>query len=106
MQANDALNEVRRSIQLHAHISIFKSVNVRGQHANTCTRSALDYAEKKKCKSKAKYTIARQALVVLGPAFSKVGWEELLCPLCNSDMGHMTDMLDGQTEERRDLPWI
>jgi hypothetical protein len=53
-----------------------------------------------------KYNIARHALLALGPTLGKVGWEELLCPLCDSDMRHMTDMLDGQTEGRRDLSWV
>ncbi|KAH0834758.1 hypothetical protein J3R83DRAFT_10343 [Lanmaoa asiatica] len=50
--------------------------------------------------------MARQALLALGLTLGKAKWEEVLQPLCDSDMRHMTDMLDGQMEGRRDLLWI
>lgn len=105
-QANDALTEVRRSIQLHAHLSMFKTSNIRGQRANTRARSTLDHAAKKKQQAKAKYMAAREALQVLGPLLAKVGWENQLRPLCDTDMRYMTDALDDQTEGTRDLSWI
>ncbi|KIJ21125.1 hypothetical protein PAXINDRAFT_160454 [Paxillus involutus ATCC 200175] len=105
-QAQDALNEVRRSIQLHAHLNIFKTANVRGQQANTQAHSALDHADRKKRTSSTRYMAAHQALEALEPLLGKVGWAFVLQPLNNSDMRYMGDMLDGQTKGTRNLSWI
>ncbi|KAF8418379.1 hypothetical protein L210DRAFT_3511087 [Boletus edulis BED1] len=102
-QANNALNEVHRSIQLYAHLSMLKTTNIQGQKANTRARSALDFAAKKKQQAKVKYMTAREALLVLGPLLGKVDWDTLLH---DTDMRYMSDMLDGQTEETRDLSSI
>lgn len=105
-QANDALNDVRRSIQLFAHLCMFKTANVRGQRANTRARAALDHAAKKKQRGKARYMISRERLQALALSLGKVGWDEQLRPLRDADMRYMTDMLDNQTEGTRDLSWI
>ena len=105
-QVNDALNEVRRSIQLYAHLAMFKTTNIRGQKANTRARSALDYAEKKKQQARAKYMISRTALEVLALLLDKIDWDSQLHPLRDCDLRYMSDMLDGQTEGTRDLSWI
>jgi hypothetical protein len=47
-QANNALNDVRRAIQVYVHITMFKRLNVRGQWSNTRACGALNHAEKKK----------------------------------------------------------
>ncbi|KAG6370785.1 hypothetical protein JVT61DRAFT_10989 [Boletus reticuloceps] len=103
---NDALNEMRHRIQLYAYLTMFKTTNIRGQKANTCAHSALDYAEKKKQQAKDEYTVARAALEVLGPLLGKVGWDSQLWLLCDCDLRYMSDMLDGQTEGTHDLSWI
>ena len=106
VQANNAFNKVQCSIQLHAHLTIFKATNIRDQCANTGTCTALDYVAKKWSQVKAKYTTAWQALLVLSPSLKKSGWEDQLWPLRHSDMRHMTNMLDGQMKGTRDLSWI
>ena len=105
-QANDALNEVRCSIQLYAHLTMFKTTNIKGQKANTCARSALNYAEKKKQQARAKYMISQTALEVLAPLLDKIDWDSQLRPLHDCDLRYMSDMLDGQTEGTCDLSWI
>lgn len=105
-QANDALNAVRRSIQLYAHMAMFKKSNVRGQRANTRARGALDHITKTKQRAKARYTVARSSLQALAPLVGKAGWDELLRPLHDADMRYMSDMLDNQSEGTRDLSWI
>lgn len=105
-QANDALNDVRRSIQLFAHLSMFKAVNVRGQRSNTRARVALDLAVKKKQRARARYTVSRERLQALASSLGKVGWDAELRPLHDADMRYLTDMLDNETEGRRDLSWI
>ncbi|KAG1726126.1 hypothetical protein EDD22DRAFT_982820 [Suillus occidentalis] len=106
-QADDALNDVRQNVRLHAHLNTFKTLHIRGQRASTRARSALDLAETKKCASRLKYEAARVALDALGERLGMVGWRDTFRPLNVSDMRPMGDVGSaGQSEGRRDIPWI
>ncbi|KIK33966.1 hypothetical protein CY34DRAFT_98770, partial [Suillus luteus UH-Slu-Lm8-n1] len=106
-QADDALNDVRQNVRLHAHLNTFKTLHIRGQRASTRARSALDLAETKKCGSRLKYEAARVALDTLGDRLGMVGWRDTFRPLNVSDMRPMGDVGSaGQSEGRRDIPWI
>jgi hypothetical protein len=106
VQANDALNTVQHSIQLHTHMAMFKKSNVRGQCANTQAQGALDHVAKKKQCTKIRYMAAWTSLQALAPLVGEAGWNELLHLLLDVDMRYMTDMLDNQSEGTRDLSWI
>ncbi|KAG1906246.1 uncharacterized protein F5891DRAFT_1125633 [Suillus fuscotomentosus] len=106
-QADDALNDVRQNVRLHAHLNTFKTLHIRGQRASTRARSALDLAETKKCGSRLKYEAARVALDNLGDRLGMVGWRDTFRPLNVADMRPMGDAGSaGQSEGRRDIPWI
>lgn len=106
-QVDDALNDVRQNVRLHAHLNTFKTLHIRGQRASTRARGALDLAEAKKCASRLKYEAARMALDNLGDHLGMVGWWDIFRPLHVSDMRPMGDAGSaGQSEGRRDIPWI
>ena len=72
VQANDTLNDVQWAIQVYAHISIFKRLNVWGQWGNTQACGALDHAEKKKQRAKFRYTAAREHFQALTPGSTRL----------------------------------
>ncbi|KAG2055894.1 hypothetical protein BDR06DRAFT_981634 [Suillus hirtellus] len=85
-QAHDTLNDVQQNILLFAHLNTFKIANM---HAG-----------------KAKYDVARAALVALAPWLGKIGWSDILRPLLVLDMRPMGDFIQGQSEGTHGIPWI
>jgi hypothetical protein len=105
-QANDALNEIRDHLRLRAHLYKFKDKFVRGQRANTRSRSTIKGIEDKVSVSVAKYHGAHRALTQLAPLLKESGWEKLLKPLAKDDVRGLSQAGYDQSEGKRTLSWI
>jgi hypothetical protein len=110
-QATDALSSLRRSLAVRAQLSKYKSVQVRGQHANTRARALLSTAQEKTAAHAAQYRRARLAYFQL---MGSGDWEDTLKPLMDGDIRTLATHQDeavltaksGPREGHRMVSWI
>jgi hypothetical protein len=110
-QATDAIVELRQSLTVCAHLTKYKTDQVRGQHANTRARTLLNKAEARTEGIAARYRVARASYLILAGAGE---WESVLKPLHQHDIRtltmqeHATDQSgsNGLGEGHRTLSWI
>jgi len=103
-QASDALNDLRQSLCVRAHLAKYKSTQVRGQISNTRARSLLDRHEAKTNAHADKYRRARLAFRALRPDDERI---HVLKELLQSDIRTLTEDEDpNQSQGRRHLSWI
>jgi hypothetical protein len=106
-QANDALREVRRNLQLRAHLFKYKDRFSTGQQANTRANATISRVQRYINSSAARYRSARKALLSLAAHLSKGdSWKLSLLELRDEDIRGMTVGEEGETEGRRSLSWI
>lgn len=105
-QAHEALETVRHNLQMRAHLYKFKDRFVRGQAANTRSRTAISNVQTRIDAAADEYRAAHLALTALALPLKKVAWNTHLLPLNNADIRHMSDADDGESEGRRMLSWI
>jgi hypothetical protein len=106
-QANDALCELRQTLQLRSHLYKYKDRFVVGQQANTRANASISRAQRHIDVAVTRYRVSRQALVSLAARLKKEdSWKTSLLELCDEDVRGMTVGEDGETEGRRSLSWI
>ncbi|OBZ77742.1 hypothetical protein A0H81_02190 [Grifola frondosa] len=105
-QAHEVLNDLRGHLELRSHLYVYKDRFVRGQRHNTRARTVITGAQSKIDADVSRYRTAHAALLSLSTILHKTGWQVVLQPLNDSDIRHVTDGEDGQSEGRRTLSWI
>jgi len=106
-QANEALQEIRRNLQLRSHLYKHKDRFITGQRANTRSNATISRVQTYINGSAARYRTARKALVRLAPQLKKDNaWTASLLELHDEDIRAMTVGLDEESEGRRSLSWI
>lgn len=105
-QANEALEAVRHSLQVRAHLYRFKAQHVRGQVASTRAQTAIAQAQSKINAAVLEYRVARRALESLASFLGQVGWEANFRPLDDTDVRELCDKEEGVSEGRTKLSWI
>lgn len=105
-QAYEALDQLRHHLQIRTHVFKFKDRFVRGQGANTRARDSLSTIQAKIDSDRDMYRAARSALVSLGDALGYSSWDHKLPALTDPDVRGISDGEDGQSEGKKQLPWI
>ena len=106
-QANDALHELRRNLQLRSYLYQRKDRFATGQQANTKSRTTIMCVQSYINASAAQYRIAQKALVSLATILSKDdSWKVVVLDLQDQDIRGMTVGEDGESEGRRSVSWI
>lgn len=91
-QAFDALEDLRQALRLRTYMYKYKDRHLTGQSANTRCQNLLKRVHKRVDAVKAKYRMARKALVILGGKLGEVGWMARLLPLSDEDVRPLRDM--------------
>ncbi|KAF7975089.1 hypothetical protein HWV62_10489 [Athelia sp. TMB] len=101
-QAYEALDELRRHLRLHTHITLFKNRHVPGQRANTRSQGLLNRAQFKVNASAAKYKRARASLHSISRLSDDVGLpDEGLRELNPDDIRSFADDTDKKAEAQK-----
>ncbi|KAF8151299.1 hypothetical protein B0H34DRAFT_709445 [Crassisporium funariophilum] len=104
-QADEALEGVRRNLQIRSYLFKFKDQNVRGQHANTRARNAIATVQARIDACAEEYRAAHTALLSLGTLLGRVGWQDQLRPLAAEDIRQISGE-DGVGQGSQHLSWI
>jgi hypothetical protein len=106
-QANDALSDLRRYLQLRSHLYKHKDRFSLGQRANTRSNAVISRAQTHINTSVSRYRAARKALLALTPFVSKdESWKDTILTLLDSDVRGMTVGEEGELEGHRSISWI
>ncbi|KAG6825488.1 hypothetical protein H0H92_003581, partial [Tricholoma furcatifolium] len=105
-QAHEALEDLRRHLQIRSYLFKFKDQNVRGQHANTRARHAIDSIQSKITASAEEYRAAYQAIVSLGTLLQKVGWKQEFQVLEQADIRELSEREEGISAGWSSASWI
>ncbi|KAF8069148.1 hypothetical protein FPV67DRAFT_1448949 [Lyophyllum atratum] len=104
-QADEALDGLRRNLQIRSYIYRFKDQNVRGQHANTRARNAIATVQARIDTCAEDYRAAHAALLALSALLMKVGWQDQLLPLREEDIREISGE-EGVGQGRFIMSWI
>ncbi|KAG6914117.1 hypothetical protein DXG01_002336 [Tephrocybe rancida] len=106
-QAYEALDALRHNLQIWAHLFKFKDRFIRGQHANTRARGAIDTVQARIDAAASEYRAAHKALDSLSTVSGDTSWRAQLLPLQDIDIREMSEAEDDRTSEgRRRISWI
>ncbi|KAI0702837.1 hypothetical protein C8T65DRAFT_709367 [Cerioporus squamosus] len=105
-QAFDALADLRGHLEVRTHLYKFKNRFARGQRANTRSQSLINAVDAKVNGDADRYRAAYAALQRMALHLGKQNWDVDLRPLLASDVRHVTEGEDGQSEGRRKISWI
>ncbi|KAG0695048.1 hypothetical protein DFH29DRAFT_985048 [Suillus ampliporus] len=105
-QAHEALDELRRQLQLCTHLYKFKDAHIRGQRANTRASTVLNKVEQSMKTAVARYRRAWSAIKTLSVVLGKPNWEVKLPELRPADVRGMAEGETGQSKGTRTLSWI
>ncbi|KAG2047074.1 hypothetical protein BDR06DRAFT_985327 [Suillus hirtellus] len=106
-QANDALDDLRTVINMTYHLYKYKNAFVRGQHANTRAQGIIHSAESCINTISAKYTAARDALIMLASKLGKNDdWQQILKPLHRATDVVPLNHDKGKTVGQQNISWI
>jgi hypothetical protein len=106
-QANDALRDLRQSLQLRSHLYKHKDRFVTGQRANTRSNAIISRVQASVNASISRYRTARNALLSLGPFVKKdETWRGTVMELHDEDVREMTVGERGESEGHRSISWI
>ncbi|KAI0648759.1 hypothetical protein C8Q79DRAFT_1007334 [Trametes meyenii] len=105
-QAHDALADLRGHLEVRLHMYQFKDRFARGQRQNTRTGSIVKHINGKLHLDAERYRVAQRSLYMLSGKLHKTGWQEHLRVLLDSDIRHISEGKDGQSEGHRELSWI
>lgn len=105
-QAYESLDKLRLNLQMRAHLFKFKDRFVRGQNANTRARGAIETIQNRVDACGEDYRAAYAALVSLSALLGKVGWQDKLLPLAESDKRGVSEGQEGASEGRKKISWI
>jgi hypothetical protein len=106
-QAHGALEMIRSRLRLRSALYLHKDRFVRGQKANTRSRSRIEQVDAHIAASAEAYRVARAALLILGPILQKDPiWQDELRRLNDEDIRGLSVAMDGISEGRRTISWI
>ncbi|KAG1758273.1 hypothetical protein EDD22DRAFT_981491 [Suillus occidentalis] len=106
-QANDALDDLRAVINMTYHLYKYKNAFVRGQRANTRAQGIIHSAESRINAISAKYTAARDALIMLASKLGKNDdWQRILKPLDRAKDAVPLNHDEGKTVGQQNISWI
>jgi hypothetical protein len=105
-QAREALESLRRNLQMRAYLRKFKNRFSRGQGANTRARNAIEAANERITTNANEYRAAFEAIVSLAMLLGKIGWEQEFKPLAESDVREISEADSGQSEGKRLISWV
>ena len=106
-QANDALHDLRRNLQLRSHLYKSKDRFATGQRANTRALGIILRVQRYIAASAARYRVACKALLSLAKPLGKGStWEASLLELHEDDIRGLKIGEDRETEGRRTVSWI
>jgi hypothetical protein len=106
-QANDALQELRRYLQLRSHLYKHKDRFAFGVQAHTRANTTISRVQRSINGSAAQYRTARSALQQLALQLKKDSASMASLPeLLDTDIRAMATGLDEESEGRRSLSWI
>ncbi|KAF8062351.1 hypothetical protein FPV67DRAFT_1563697 [Lyophyllum atratum] len=104
-QADEALDGLRRNLQIRSYLFKFKDQNVRGQHANTRARNAIATVQTRIDGCAEDYRAAHSALLALSPLLKKVGWRDQLLSLAAEDIRELAGE-EGVGQGKTVMSWI
>ncbi|KAG2127943.1 hypothetical protein DEU56DRAFT_872715 [Suillus clintonianus] len=96
-QGHDALRSLRSCLRAQTAILKHKDRHLRGQGANTRARNTLKAIDIRIESATRRYECN---------LLNESGWQSSLRPLSRQDIRSMSDILWGESEGRRKLPWI
>ncbi|KAG6887118.1 hypothetical protein C0992_000615, partial [Termitomyces sp. T32_za158] len=105
-QAHETLYEIRSAILLRSQMYKSKDILVRGQRMHTRSLALLQTVSDRIMHGMVKYNEIHAALVALGNALHKTGWENVLKVLTVQDLGGITAFEDSRSERSRSMSWI
>ncbi|KAG6884960.1 hypothetical protein C0992_005568, partial [Termitomyces sp. T32_za158] len=105
-QAEEALEDIRHNLQIRSYLFKFKDQNVRGQHANTRARHAIDNVQSKIDAFAEEYRAAQHAIVSLGTLLEKIGWRQKYPTLERDDIREISEAEEGISAGRSLTSWI
>jgi hypothetical protein len=106
-QAHGTLDVMRSRLRLRSALYKHKDRFVRGQKANTRSRSKIDQVDASIAAAAESYRVARAALAILGPILGKdTMWQDQLRRLNEEDIRALSVGADGDSEGKRTISWI
>ncbi|KAJ2919067.1 hypothetical protein MD484_g1365, partial [Candolleomyces efflorescens] len=105
-QAHEALDTLRRNLQIRATLYDVKNRWLRGQGANTRALNAIATVQARIVAARDEYRQARIALLALSDLLDYPRVDQEFLPLQDQDIRSMTEGEPGQGETRRTLSWI
>jgi len=106
-QANDALHDIRQSLQLRSHLYKHKDRFVTGQRANTRSNAIIARVQASVIASISRYRAARNALLSLAPFLKKdETWKGTIMELRDEDVREMSVGGRDESEGHRLISWI
>ncbi|KAG6895762.1 hypothetical protein C0992_012803 [Termitomyces sp. T32_za158] len=106
-QAFEALEALRSNLQVRSHLYKFKDRFIRGQHANTRARGAIETVQARIQAAADEYRAAYKALNSLSTLLGEASWRTQLLPLDPADIRKMSEAdNDHMSEGRRKVSWI
>lgn len=105
-QVFDTLADLCGHLEFRTHLYKFKDRFARGQRANTRAQSLIKAVNVKVAADAERYHVAYAALQRMASRLAKHNWDVNLKPLLATDIRHVTEGEDGQSEGRRSMSWI
>ncbi|KAG2104983.1 hypothetical protein BD769DRAFT_1612896 [Suillus cothurnatus] len=105
-QAFDALDDLRRHLQLRSHLYKFKDNQLCGQRVNTHAAGVITKVELNIKTDSERYNRAWTALAILSGDLQEHSWRDDLPKLEPEHVRGMSDGYIGQSEGNRTLSWI
>lgn len=105
-QAHDILDELRSHLLLRSQLYNTKDRHIRGQKQGTRSTAVISALEDKIKADASRYRKARAALLILGKALSKVGWDLMLRELNDGDVRGLSELYNNKTQGTVVTSWI
>ncbi|KAF8873302.1 hypothetical protein BD779DRAFT_1679267 [Infundibulicybe gibba] len=105
-QAYESLDELRNSLRIQSHLFKFKDKFIRGQASNTRARNSISLIQARVDAAGEEYRAARLALVALAKILGKIGWQDRLPILADSDKREISEGEFGISDGKQKLSWI
>jgi hypothetical protein len=105
-QAHDILHEIRRQLILRAQMYKSKRRYTRGQYMQTRSLTVINGVQSKINAAVTKYRYIRGTLSALASPLVKIGWEDGLRVLADTDVRGLTAEENPGSEGHRTMAWI
>ncbi|KAF8875708.1 hypothetical protein BD779DRAFT_1613396 [Infundibulicybe gibba] len=105
-QAYESLDGLRSNLQIQSHLFKFKDKFICGQASNTRARNTINLIQARVDALGEEYRVARLALVALAKVLGKIGWQDRLPVLADSDKREISEGEFGVSDGKQKLSWI